>query len=424
MPSRNAMPIPAFGARVDARDFDGANFISLDGGSNYQTWPSFDLEGGEGIYDEPVMWACGYGSQVARSVGKELDGAWSAAGKGGNISSDIGPDDLVRVRCTGGGAETFSVTGSANNVFGFRGTVAAVSDGAGGYVATATHNWTRGLVDMGDADTTLSLAPGSGGGPYTAPTLDGWCLSVPTLLRARSSAADLDDIHASDCLEARLNAKFSAVVQSVRVAFTADGRLTISAPTSVFSSMAFASAAVRAAIGASGNETTTTANSYRYWTADYYFPGLLIPTRTWRGLQPESLDVGSAVRSASGALSGTNLGSFRRWAADFYLDGPADLRDLHMHYVQRCAPHWVRGRSLAVWQEWGDPRRALDPHEVTADQPPYDTLYTSERGGYQGRRRLVVSADAAPARQVRWPGKQRQRAPVSLLLEDSVLAAR
>ena len=45
MPSRNAMPIPAFGARVDARDFDGADFLSLDGGSNYQTWPSFDLEG-------------------------------------------------------------------------------------------------------------------------------------------------------------------------------------------------------------------------------------------------------------------------------------------------------------------------------------------------------------------------------------------
>lgn len=421
MPGYDDSPIPAFGVEFDARAWTDTAVISLDGGSTDVSLPDYST--GEGVYDDPVAFLLGHGSQLIRSLAKEPGTLWTGGGKGGTLSVDIGPDDLVRVRCIGGAAETFTVTGSANNVLGFRGAVAAVSDGSGGFVATATHQWVRGPIDLTDSDTTISITPGSGGGPYVVPSYGGIAQNVPVLIRGRSAASGDDDGHATDCLERLLNDAHSAILQTVRVHIDATGHVVITAPSSVFTGIDWPSTTFRDRLGFTGNETRVVASSIASITADLPLPGFLVPTRPLDRLNWSSFTVAAGGRAASGIVTATTMGTYHRVSLRTYVDGPADERDLHHHLLHGVAPYLVPGAGVSLYQDWGDTRRARRTREVTADAPAYDTAYTSEEDGYRGRLRLQVPADFTDLA-VDWPGALRRRAQLDLSLEVNPGATR
>jgi hypothetical protein len=72
-----------------------------------------------------------------------------------------------------------------------------------------------------------------------------------------------------------------------------------------------------------------------------------------------------------------------------------------------------QGERVNFYQGWGDSRRALTSAEVTADQPAYDLIYTSEDNGDQGRIRasMITSSHDLSF------GDLKRRVPVQMRLE-------
>jgi len=425
MPSTNSSPLPAIASRFDARTWSGVTLLSLNASANTTALPTYAATAG--VYDDPLAFLTGYGMPTPAQLGTDLDGLWSGAAKTGDITAGIDADDMVFIHCTdnGGGAEAFTVTGSSANRFGFHGAIASVTDGAGGFIATATHDWVRGGFNARGADVLLIIDPDSGGAPLVVPNWGGTVQSVPTILRETGAEGDDDDGHDADNLCSLLNDDHALITRTIRCGINDTGHVWITGPTSAFTAdIVWSSTTFRDRLGFSGSEVSTTASSIRYVTADYPLPGFLAPTRGLTRISPRSLERSAAVRAVTGILASTHLGSYRQWDIAGYLDGPADARDLHDHAVRKVWPYLVQGREVTVWQEWGDPRRAINAADVTASIVSYSAFQTSDDSGYRGRRRLIVSPDGSPGMQVNWPDAIRRRAPWMLIASDNVNVAR
>jgi len=98
----------------------------------------------------------------------------------------------------------------------------------------------------------------------------------------------------------------------------------------------------------------------------------------------------------------------------FDLDALLDQVSDYRHFSNRWLPLCSSGERVNFYQGWGDSRRSLRSAQVTASQPAYDTLYSSEDDGEYGRiRGSLLTSEFGLV----YPGRLKRRVPVQMEIE-------
>lgn len=407
-------------AEFDARTWSGATVFTVS--ATNVVLPTYGT--GEGVFEDVLAFLNGYGSRgVAASLqhlGGLIDDAWT----GGANAFTVTINSSDRVVLTSDTID-FAITASTNlSQLGFTAATYAAVGGAAPFVRTAEADWTRGVI----GPLSITIDPAGAGAAYTITTRH--VQSVPTLIRSAAEGdADGSSTVAAGCLERSMQDDLA--IPSYRAGITDSsfsegaGHVFISYPaTSPAPTWGVASFAAR--LGFRGDEVEQTSGTSGYVVGTYPCPGVYYLSRGYEELILGTLEEGSAVRLTNGVQASNHIGTYDRATLSFIVDGPAQTTDLHRHFLQRFVPYIPRGRRLTLYQDWGDPRRALSSFDVTTSQSAYDLLYTSEplpgttgTGGYRGRLRLRHSADAATGYEARWANRIRQRAPITMLLDEA-----
>lgn len=416
MPGNNPSPIFALFAELDLRDFSGLELFYRQGAANTTSFPSFDTAAGEGRYEDWLDVLNGRGSQTPRTLQAEATAAKTFPS---TITVGLDAEDRVYIE---GARHSFTVYGHGVSNFGFS-TAGDAPDGGGPpYRTTASGEWVRGLCE---ASATIGIVPSTGGyARFSIPPTRQYFQAVPTKLRALGAENDADDpANVETVLEYRDNSENDAVNRNFRWWIDDSGHVGWSCRSSVAasaSSVTWVNTSFRDLLGFSGNETVASDGlGANYQVADYPAQAAIVPSRPVETLTREADHVDAAVGLVNGRIVGNDAGTYERLALSFWMDGPADATDLHRHWIDRVVPYMSRGRRVSFYGEWGDPRRGLLGFDVTAEQPAYDLLYTSEKDGERGRFRGRVSLDSGSRVSVSWPGSLRRRAPASLTLRKA-----
>jgi hypothetical protein len=148
-------------------------------------------------------------------------------------------------------------------------------------------------------------------------------------------------------------------------------------------------------------------------TATHPMPGALFPSRPFQDHHLSAETISQSRRLIGGGYTSNFVGRYITSALSFDLDALLDQRDLYRHFTDRFMQYAPQGERVNFYQGWGDSRRALTSAEVTADQPAYDLIYTSEDNGDQGRIRasMITSSHDLSF------GDLKRRVPVQMRLE-------
>ena len=414
MPSDNPSPIPAFMAQLNLRDYSGLELFWRQGAANTTTFPTFDTEAGEGLYEDWLDVLNGRGSQNVRSLGDE---ATAVSTIPSTISVGIDEDDRVYIQ---GARHRLTVYGHTTSVYGFA--LAGDLGGAGPpYRSVASGEWIRGLVSEG---ATIGILPSTGGyARFSIPPSAQTFQSVVTKIREVGSVNDADDpSNIQTVLETRDNNENNNAGRNFRWWMDDSGHIGWSCVQSLAASaspITWVNTNFRDLLGFSGNEAVLNDGSNNYQIADYPAKACLVPSRPLERITRSVDKVDAAVRLVNGRVVGNLAGAYQSVSLTFWIDGPADCFDLHRHWLERVVPYMQRGARVSWYGEWGDPRRGLSGYDVTESQPAYDLLYTSEVDGERGRYRGRVAMDAEGRVTVEWPQPLRRRAPMTLVLEKA-----
>jgi hypothetical protein len=138
-------------------------------------------------------------------------------------------------------------------------------------------------------------------------------------------------------------------------------------------------------LGFSGNEVfQVLEGNYRYMVADNPVPGVLIPSRPYESHHLKFERPVSKKRKIGGGYTSNFVGNYVTSVLAFRLDALFDQKDEYQHYVDSCGKYFYEGAPISFYQDWGDTRRSLKTHQITASQPAYDNYYTSESNGMYG----------------------------------------
>ena len=409
MPSPIKSLVPcALLSEFDASQWAGVNVF--DRGADHIT-----LASDAGVYDDALAFLHGFGSQTGRSLAADLQSRWTAAGGGGDIFIGIDEDDRVYIETD---TEDFTLDASAGWAYlGFSAAGHGLVGGSAPYRRTATSDWTRGPLTWGTTGRLL-ITPAVGS-QATLPRYTGTVQSLPTWIRAVDEA-DADGVWDASCLETLDNTAADNADRRIRWGINAAGHVYTTRPTGVAAAVTWVSTSFRDRLGFSGNETEVTSNGVVTLTADYELPGLLRPTGLSRCLAWREESTATA-RESGGGVAYNHLGSWSGWDVTVYVAGDA-LGDESVteHLIRRVWPYAPLGAGLTLYREWGDPRRALRRREVTAAQPAYDLLYTSERDGARGRLRCLRDPGDEARRQTQQDQDLMVRQTVRIILTDRV----
>jgi len=119
-----------------------------------------------------------------------------------------------------------------------------------------------------------------------------------------------------------------------------------------------------------------------------------------------------AVRLTGGGWAGVRRGSYIRHGIEWYLDGPADERDLHQHWLRRVAPRLTPGAPVSIYQDFPETRASVP------EPSPYSTTQTPEKNGIRG----VIDGqvyDISGSLAANWTRPLRRRVPMSLVVEET-----
>ena len=400
---RDFLPVPfALAASVNLRAWAGLQIFSR--GAAHISLPSWSI--GEGLYEDPLAFLHSYGSQggaSAQDLSTRLLLGWTAAGAGASMEAGlIEETDHLYIEADA----AFSVSNGL--AYGFTGSTAAVETLPGTWRAEAPADWRRGLID-GD---TLTITPDAAPAFFTPPQAQR-IQSVITLLRKVGSLLDADDLHA-ESLEHWDNEFADDSLRRIRWGLGADGRVWSTWPSAVddlvWDDLSFAKR-----WGFSGNEEIQiSAGGARLLLADHPMPGLLCPSRPYSLCDPNVEEQGEAERLTEGFTS-FHIGTWQGWLLNFHLDGPMDAQgDLVTHFLRRWLPYAPRGSRVALYRDWGDPRRCIE--ELDKDLA-YSLLHTSQDGA--GRLRCYMSPRNRAQIQVKWPRDLRMKLPVQMILAEA-----
>ncbi len=418
MPRRDHCPLPGVYSGFDVTPWAGVDVCEVDTpDAPTITVPALGGgqlgdpdQPGEGEYVDVIELMTGFGSDSSATLSGRLTAAWASIGGAGTIAATLDGSD--RLAITNGGVADLTIAAGSPGAAAWGIDAAGLSVPAGTTVV-APGEWERGVTDPSDY-----LLLQRAGSPDTIPVTVHRVQDRRIALREREDLLDADDL-ARWCLEHGDD--------SVRWGVTADGRAWW-ATTGAADGMIWHSSTFRDRLGFSGNETIQTWGAgagiiTRGQIADHPLPGVVHPTRPLRRQTPRSESVGEEQRLVGGGYSSVHVHTVKGWRIEMWVDGPLDSGlDLHRHWLDMmtdpalCNP----GRRITLYQDVGDSRRALDPRRVTADQPAYDTLYTSEEGPYRGR--IVGFVNPATGREIEaeQEGRYRRRYPVSFVMDEEV----
>lgn len=405
-------PRVAFAGQFDARAWSGITVYTRAAGATNVACPT------GGVYDDPLAFLHGYGSQAGRDLQADMRAAWVASGALGLLSVGINSGDKLYIQVTdvGAGATSFVVSGAATAAFGFpNGGAIASSLGR----VTAPLDWVRGPAIAGSF---LTITPNALAG-FACPTYGYGAQSVITLVRS-STLVDSDSLLSGVASSLTTNDCTAIDNTNRRVWWYVDddGHVVCARATSGTSALAWVSTSFRDRLGYNGTEVETTASGCAFLRATYPLPGLWVPSRPLRRCRPWYAERTATLDLTSGGMTANHIARWSGWDVEAWASGGAlGSASEERHVRDRFWRYIPLGFPVTFFQQWGDPRRARPTHEITLTDVAYDLLWTSERDGRRGRLRCYRSGTDEAQRRADYEGDGVEgRQLIAMSLRDRV----
>lgn len=382
---------------VDLREWAGVDVLRI--GATTITLPAYTDS--DGFFFDRIIGANGRGRLLG--LQRAIQAGWTAAGAPGTLTLKIDP--ATRRFRLDASALTFDLAASADLAYlGFS------TAGSGGLVLSISaiadyqSDFTTGAVG-------LKITPN--GLPAFDVLTHTWvdCLGVEMRTRGTTaSPADIDDAAPDLCFEAVLSASIAAA----KFGIDADGYAVLAYPFTL-ADPTWLDAGFRDEWGFTGLETVSIIGQVKVIRAARRCPGIQMLAEGWDLERGVSMP-GDAVETLAGSAESNLLGRFERLLISFQVTGPGHSGNDHLHWLRRVRPG--AGEPLSFYPLGPtEPRRALDPYEVTADQLAEDLVYTDARQGYAGRFPARLAADASEDERVSFQGPTAiYSTPISVLL--------
>ena len=397
MPVNTPAPNFALLASLDMRTYSAVEIFQRS--STARTMPTFTT--GEGVYEDTLFFLNNRESSGSiYGTGQLITSATFGSPSSWRIY--INSSDQIVIESN----VDFTVTsiGSSDQLGFGSSTVNAVLSGSV-YIATASADWSRGLLELSSMSYRIDEVSGSD--TFTFPSTTPDIQDVTTFLRAAES--DADDFSLSSLQEIDTAAGSTQITWSLNN----DGFIQSHYKTSE-GDLTWSSTAIRDLLGFSGNESPVVDGTYSRLTASYHSDAVLFPSRPLQGYHLRAENVGQFRRKIGGSYASNFIGSYVTSNITFDLDARLDERDDYQHFANRFIRYIGGGERINLYQDWGDSRRSLRTDQIRGSQVAYDSLYTSEQNGERGRLRgssITVNYDLL------YPTRLHRRVPVSMEIE-------
>jgi hypothetical protein len=400
MPFENTAPQFGLLSAFDARAYSGVELFSRSGGSavSMQTFTQ-----GLGVYEDLLFFLNARVSHQDLAATGQIS---TTANFGTSWKVTLNEDDKVVV--TSDVDFTLDTLGTVD-ALGFGSSQLNATLSGSSYVVTAPNNWTRGSINLGDVSYRVREVGGSG--DFNFPAINVYIQDVTVFLRDRQTTSD-DDVFS----ETDLNKLDTLAQSNNNISWFLDdnGRVNCSYLTSI-GDITWSSSAFRDLLGFKGDETATVySTSYSLLTATHKPVGVLIPSRPYQSHHLRVQNESQSRRLIGGGYVSNFIGSYITSILSFDLDALLDQTDDYRHFTNRWMPYCSAGERINIYLGWGDSRRALLTAQITADQPAYDLLYTSEDNGEYGRVRGSLTINTLD---LSYPTRLKRRVPVTIEVE-------
>ena len=400
MPFENTAPQFGLLSAFDARAYSGVELFSRSGGSavSMQTFTQ-----GLGVYEDLLFFLNARVSHQDLAATGQIS---TTANFGTSWKVTLNEDDKVVV--TSDVDFTLDTLGTVD-ALGFGSSQLNATLSGSNYIVTAPNNWTRGSINLGDVSYRVREVGGSG--DFNFPAINVYMQDVSVFLRDRQTTSD-DDVFS----ETDLNKLDTLAQSNNNISWFLDdnGRVNCSYLTSI-GDITWSSSAFRDLLGFTGDETATIySTSYSLLTATHKPVGVLIPSRPYQSHHLRVQNESQSRRLIGGGYVSNFIGSYVTSILSFDLDALLDQTDDYRHFTDRWMPYCSAGERINIYLGWGDSRRALLTAQITADQPAYDLLYTSEDNGEYGRVRGSLTINTLD---LSYPTRLKRRVPVTIEVE-------
>jgi hypothetical protein len=400
MPFENTAPQFGLLSAFDARAYSSVELFSRSGGSavSMQTFTQ-----GLGVYEDLLFFLNARVSHQDLAATGQIS---TTANFGTSWKVTLNEDDKVVV--TSDVDFTLDHIGTVD-ALGFGSSQLNATLSGSSYVVTAPNNWTRGSINLGDVSYRVREVGGSG--DFNFPAINVYMQDVSVFLRDRQTTSD-DDVFS----ETDLNKLDTLAQSNNNISWFLDdnGRVNCSYLTSI-GDITWSSSVFRDLLGFTGDETATVySTSYSLLTATHKPVGVLIPSRPYQSHHLRVQNESQSRRLIGGGYVSNFIGSYITSILSFDLDALLDQTDDYRHFTDRWMPYCSAGERINIYLGWGDSRRALLTAQITADQPAYDLLYTSEDNGEYGRVRGSLTINTLD---LSYPTRLKRRVPVTIEVE-------
>jgi len=402
MPTYEYSPDIAIASRFDARSW----------GANIDLYSRITIATGLEIVEGTASLAIIHDDALAFLNGRGIYRSWedelNAGPLLGTFTTGIDEDDRVYIE---NATNDFEIIARPDNeAWGFAAAGTGFAGGIAPFRHTAYTNWPRGVMIIPSTGSSPTVAVHDGASTDYWPNDRGFTQDVPTSMRGRGVAGDIDDL-GNDCLEILDDNAFTG---HNTWGVDADGHVYNDTPyykypTEADATIVWIDTDLRDRLGFDGTEVIDSSTFYRWrTTATHPLPGFIKPTRPLIKLSIGTENVGSSIRKVSGAHYAAPINTYHTVDFSWHLDGPSDSLDLSRHWEEYVVPYLQEGMPFNLYQDWGDSRRA----GLTRKNQTYGGTYTVEFKGYRGRLPLYILNGVDGT--LEWPDELRRRMPINM----------